>query len=337
MSLGDISMNKKIFPLTIIGLIILSLCAIPLTQATAYNLYNYGGTPTTSLADYGNNVGNGRVVDVTGDGHYLTVVTYRVGITSGCHGTIQAVLLNGTSGDQNIIEYSTTSLDLATMPVVAESSYSSYQSVSFSFSGTKLLTNGVHYYIGYRIVTDASAVHNYFYVGGISGAGNYFGYFPTNPGLTYGAGNVISGYMITSDIYGGGAQPTPTASPPPATPTPTPTLDYKWDDNTNQWYFWNGTHWIISSGPAPTANPTIAEFIVDGISIIFPLILLFGLALLGAYFVGSFGFLGGLTTGAILGYIWLDLPLWVLLLVILVDIVALFSGKMGELHIRGRE
>lgn len=309
---------KRKIPIILFTLLLTSMIYLPFASASLVTIFNLSTDTSYSPhieSQYPSEdatisaLGSAFIATNTG---YLTSVNVWLTRVSTFTGTLQAVLHNVTG---SVTEDTAVPMDNAILQVSNNVIYTQDVSTTrtvytFTFNGTYQLQAGTSYALVIQCVQKVSGAGYILAGGSVTDTTNATGTTYHNGGWDYIYGTYDHSYMALQ-IYGDTEDQTPSPTPTPdpeATATPTPTT------------------------PAATADPQITQFIEDFISLIFPLILIAGIAILGAYFVGAWGFLAGLNIGIVLAYLWAGLPLWAVILIVIVDAVAFFSGKMGDFN-----
>lgn len=341
-------MNKKtpkklVFIPLLIALLICT--SIPLSQGAVYvgaqfSISNTNSTVTLWGVHPSSNSqesAHGFTFTPTTTG-YLKALSVGLMVEGTCDAVIRAKLVEcadtlNHAPDGDLIELSSSSWDAQDFKVYIAGNLTRYQEslVQFDFAGTSLLQTG-HNYAIVIYVESATTIDSgnkvYIATKATSGYAGYWSMWEDSAWDTVYTEPDICFIALVDTV------PTPTPTPVP-TAVPTPTNDYKWDENTDSWSWWNGTHWIPSSGPSPTANAQIVTFTGNMITYIVPLALLLLPAIVGAWALGragaaKWGFIAGLNIGAIMCYLYLPaFGLWAVIAIVMVDVLMIFASTRG--------
>lgn len=325
-------MNKKISVIFII-LLASTLLVLPFvnatptthySQANSNNNYSFNAehpSATTNVSAFYTTWQN----TVAGYANSISIQLARV---AGSSGTFHISLYSTNTGttEPDILIQNTAVYDIEDL--TESPTFTTY---TYNLAGPVYMENGVWYCIAVIIDTVSPGGGG----GGIiisrQASAGYSGYYYSSQWQYSGSTSLG---QIRATLSGDTTPITPTT--PPVTPSPTPVDDYKWDENTDSWSWWNGTHWIPSSGPSPTANAQIVTFTGNMITYIVPLALLLLPAIVGAWALGKagaakWGFIAGLNIGAIMCYLYLpSFGLWAVIAIVMVDVVMIFASQRGD-------
>lgn len=182
----------------------------------------------------------------------------------------------------------------------------SYDTYTFVFNGTTLLTAGQNYslivYVAAHTYDDA---YNYFMLQMHTAGADEFSCHYHNGGWS-----AIAGDHAPNMIVAGFAE---AATTPLTTPTPTTS---------------NSGNWIDDEYGATNEG---IQFLTDYMPLFVPLFLILICGFLGWYFAGAWGFFAGFNVGVIVSYTFGQVELWVLVLVAVIDAVLIFGNiKLGK-------